>query len=172
MRDAHKDWRHRYLSPKARPAKSKIDGWGTIAIAPIKSGELVIVVGGVIVPASDRKKYLEEVGHVGLFVNENFFIGPKTRRGSIAQGQINHSCEPNVGFISELSLVAIKNIAPGEELVIDYSMYDGRLDPFACNCKSPNCRKVVKPDDWKNPELQKKYGQYFSPYLKAKFKTE
>jgi hypothetical protein len=35
-------------------------------------------------------------------------------------------------------------------------------------CGSPNCRGLITEEDWKIPELQKKYDGYFSWYLQEK----
>jgi SET domain-containing protein len=37
--------------------------------------------------------------------------------------------------------VALRDIAPDEELTIDYATcYDTRMTPFDCQCGSPQCR--------------------------------
>jgi hypothetical protein len=60
----------------------------------------------------------------------------------------------------------MRDIQPGEELTFDYAMSDGSpYDEFECFCGSPNCRRKITGDDWKIPELWKKYKGYFSPYL-------
>jgi hypothetical protein len=45
-------------------------------------------------------------------------------------------------------------------------MSDGSpYDEFECHCGLPHCRGKIAGDDWKLPELWKKYNGYFSPYL-------
>ena len=80
----------------------------------------------------------------------------------------NHSCEPNCGFNGSIKLVAIRDIKEGEELTFDYAFCESLIREFECNCSSPNCRKTIKSTDWQNLEIQKKYLDYFSPYLKEK----
>lgn len=61
------------------------------------------------------------------------------------------------------------DIAPGEEICLDYAMCDGSAyDEFECGCGSPNCRGYVSGDDWKRPELWERYKGYFSPYLQRR----
>lgn len=43
------------------------------------------------------------------------------------------------------------------------------FEPFKCRCGSSGCRKTIRPTDWRIPEIQRKYGRYFSPYLQKKF---
>jgi hypothetical protein len=59
--------------------------------------------------------------------------------------RVNHSCEPNVGMGGNVLLVAMRDIAAGEELTIDYALFLG--DPgFAmdCRCRTAACRGVVR----------------------------
>ncbi len=123
-----------------------------------------------VVPSSDRKEYVSLLGNIGIQINDDFFVCPTSREELMRFGTINHSCEPNAGVANILGLTAIKDIEKGQEIVLDFAFYETIFDPFQCNCGSKNCRKVIKPTDWKNKNLQKKYGKYFSPYLREKFK--
>ena len=38
---------------------------------------------------------------------------------------------------------AIRNIAAGEEITYDYSLYDGGDDEAVCNCGTKNCRGTM-----------------------------
>jgi hypothetical protein len=78
---------------------------------------------------------------------------------------INHSCEPNVGFAGNTVLVAKRDIGPGEELTTDYALFDEYDGMMQCRCGTPSCRATIGSQDWQRPELQRKYGNYFSSYL-------
>jgi hypothetical protein len=79
---------------------------------------------------------------------------------------INHSCEPNVGLRGQISVVAMREIMPGEEVCFDYAMTDSSdYDEFECHCGTPGCRKRITGTDWKLPELHQRYKGYFSTYL-------
>jgi hypothetical protein len=66
-------------------------------------------------------------------------------------------------------VVAMRDIAIGEELCFDYAMSDGGdYDEFECLCGSLECRGVVTGRDWQLPELQLRYAGWFSPYLAQK----
>jgi hypothetical protein len=59
---------------------------------------------------------------------------------------VNHSCAAaclSPGFDFE---IAIRDIAPGEEITDDYGTLNLE-DPFLCFCGAPNCRRHVRPDD-------------------------
>ena len=170
MEDLHDKWPHRWITPKAECKKSPIHGLGLFATEDIKKGEIVGIIGGIVVPVSDIKEYWKNVGHFGTQVNDDFWIVPSTKKEVEKNGAFNHSCEPNIGWVGDIQLVAIKDIKKGKEITADYGGYDTIGKSFKCNCGSKNCRKIIKPDDWKIPELQKKYYEYFSPYLKKKIK--
>lgn len=166
MEDLHDIWPHRWITPKTKPKKSPIDGLGMFATEPIAKGDIVAVFGGIIVPKADIEKYREKIGAIrGIQISEDFFICPTEKK----EGLFNHSCQPNLGYTNTIIIVAIEDIPIGKELLFDYGMSETNFKPYTCNCGSKNCRKTIKPDDWKNKELQEKYGEYFASYLKAKF---
>ncbi len=80
---------------------------------------------------------------------------------------INHRCDNNVGFDSRGSFITIKKIKKNEELFYDYglSVSDPRYK-MKCNCGSPNCRKIITGNDWKDSEFRKKKYKYMLPELK------
>ncbi len=53
----------------------------------------------------------------------------------------NHSCDPNAAFDAEGMLVALRDIAPNEEITFDYLKHPTPASPwnFACRCGSSNC---------------------------------
>jgi len=168
MQDLHKRWSHRWLSPKAEVKNSPIHGLGVFAKSSIKAGEEVGVLGGIIVSKSEIQEYWKIMGHVGIQFNNNFFIVPTSREELKEKGVFNHSCEPNLGFGDSITLVAIKDIEPDQELVFDYAFNETYHNSFQCNCESEGCRGTIKPDDWQKPEIKEKYKDFYSPYLKNK----
>jgi uncharacterized protein len=59
---------------------------------------------------------------------------------------INHSCEPNCEteeIEGKVWIVALRDIAPGEELTYDYHLYDGDDDEALCNCGARTCRRTM-----------------------------
>lgn len=67
--------------------------------------------------------------------------------GSSIDDLINHSCEPNAGFLTgETILFALRDIEPGEEITWDYSTsIDEPGWRLKCLCRSSRCRQVVLP---------------------------
>ena len=61
-----KRWRTRWLTQKSKPFSSKIHRNGVKAIEPISKGEVVAVLGGIIVPADEFIDYEKKWGNVGI----------------------------------------------------------------------------------------------------------
>jgi len=59
----------------------------------------------------------------------------------------NHSCEPNAIFRGERDLLALFDIAAGEEITYDYSTNTssrhGYTMKFRCRCGAPRCRGAI-----------------------------
>ena len=53
----------------------------------------------------------------------------------------NHSCDPNASFNAEGLLVALRDIAPGDEITYHYLHHPVPASPwnFKCTCGSANC---------------------------------
>jgi len=164
--DLHSNYNHRWHGPKVKSYNSPIHGLGVVAVENIKEGELVFVYGGVVVPKQEIESYWKQIGHVGIQVEDDFWICPTSREELEQQGVINHSCYPNVGFISQLSLVVIRDIKSGEEITFDYAFTESFMEDFECKCNSDNCRHLITQNDWQKPDIRQKYGKFFSPYLK------
>jgi hypothetical protein len=70
----------------------------------------------------------------------------------------NHSCDPNAGIKDNRELVAIRAIAPGEEICFDYSTTMAEnFWTMRCLCGSPQCRGTVKDFRELPPPVQKRY---------------
>jgi len=89
-----------------------------------------------------KAEYWKVLGHIGIQISDDFFIVPSTREEVDKGGIFNHSCNPNCGFTNTFTLIAIKDIQPGEELCFDYAFNENVIEPFECNCGSKNCREI------------------------------
>ena len=168
MNDLHKRWPHRWLTPKAERKDSLIHRYGIFAKEDIKKGEPINAFGGIAIPKTEIEEYRKTISHAGVQVSDDFFIVPSSNEEIVESGIFNHSCEPNVGFNSSVTMVAMRNIKVGEELVMNYAFMETYFDSFNCNCSSPDCRKVIDSNTWKDNGFQDKYGKYYSPYLRDK----
>ena len=162
-----------YRSPKTEVRASPIHGKGLFAIAPIAKGEIVAVKGGYIVNGKIlREKITPTLGPAEIQIDDDLYIAPVTadeRDGSMLYS--NHSCNANLGIRGEITFVAMRDIAAGEELTHDWCMTDNDNYSVKCNCGAPNCRGTLTGKDWQKPELQQKYAGYFSTHLERKIRN-
>ena len=153
-----------YPLPKIEIREDKtIEGRGMFAREPIAKGERITIWGGDVVDRAQFEKLGEHQKRQSAQVEEDFYLVSSKPGGG---DYINHSCDPNAGLDGQIVIRAMRDIAAGEEVTIDYAMCDGDpTDEFECLCGSPRCRRIVTGNDWQLPELQQRYGSHFSPFL-------
>ncbi len=77
---------------------------------------------------------------------------------------MNHSCEPNMMYGDNNTIIAMRDIEAGEELTIDYGTFIVNIDQdFICSCGSDHCRKIIRKDDWNS--LAPVYGEHFPEFI-------
>ena len=126
-----------YLSPKLEARRNPGKGGdGVFARQEIASGELLAVWDGIIVPYERLIRLPRAVRQHSVQVEESLYQAPN--RAPEPVDYINHSCNPNAGMSGQIAVVAMRQIAPGEEICIDYAMVDGSpYDEFECHCGEP-----------------------------------
>lgn len=159
-----------YITPKAAKGQpSVVEGRGLIAVAPIAAGEIVAIKGGHIVDTATMHGLPERLRNTDVQIADGFhLVALDLAEYEPVMLFINHSCEPNVGFGGNIVLVAMREIEPGEELTTDYALFDDYEGAMECRCRTPSCRGTIGGRDWQRPELQRRYGGYFSWYLQRK----
>ena len=140
---------HRRPSPR--------HGWGVFTTVPIRAHALVVEYAGeLITHAEAARRYPAEASgsspeHTFVLQLDDSRVIDANVGGNIAR-YINHSCAPNVEPIAigeAMWLVALREIAPGEELGYDYAIeLDARHTPsarrrFPCACGAATCRGTL-----------------------------
>ncbi|MFJ4654671.1 SET domain-containing protein [Nocardia sp. NPDC088792] len=156
-----------WITPKAaKGVDSSIAGRGLVAIAPIVAGETVAVKGGHIVTTDELHELSEHLQNSEIQIDDNLHLVARTdEEYERVMLFINHSCAPNVGFAGNILLVAMRDIAEGEELTTDYALFDDYDGSMDCSCGHSTCRRMIDGHDWQRPDLQARYHGYFSQYL-------
>jgi SET domain-containing protein len=68
---------------------------------------------------------------------------------------INHSCDPNCETEDDndhIYVIALRDIAAGEELTYEYNLYDSDDEEGTCYCGAPRCRGTM----FSNLELERR----------------
>lgn len=135
--------------------KSKVHGMGVFAAQAIKKGGRIIEYLGERVSHREADRRYEDKdtkdNHTFLFIVDRATVIDAGVDGNEARF-INHSCDPNCESVIEqrrVFIVAIRDIAAGEELAYDYQIQRDPLDPedidevFACRCGFDTCRGTM-----------------------------
>jgi uncharacterized protein len=120
-----------------RPAGPK--GSGVFTRVPIPAGQRVIEMTGRVLAAHEVTDDL-----LAMQVGPDAWL---CSDGSSVDDMLNHSCEPNLGFVhGDWALYALRAIAAGEELTWDYSTSIADAGwSLDCRCGTAACRGVVRP---------------------------
>lgn len=157
-----------WLTPKARRAGAGPKGDGVFAVESIAAGETVVCFGGHVCDLDELRTLPEHQRIHSIQVDEALFVVCDGITDEPAD-YVNHSCEPNVGIRGNIVLVAMADIAPGDEICFDYAMSDSDdYDEFVCACGTPSCRRLITGGDWKLADLQVRYAGWFSSYLERR----
>jgi SET domain-containing protein len=162
-----------YRSPKTAVRRSSIVGRGLFANTAIAPGEIVCVKGGHLLTKAEFTKTQGVANDAEFQIADDLFLAPVSEAEfEDVMMFLNHSCEPNVGIQGQIVFVALRAIAAGEELTLDYATIDHDSEPMPCRCGARNCRRLITGRDWQRPELQEKYGNFFAWYLLEKIRAE
>lgn len=160
-----------YVSPKVEKREIIGRGYGLFAKEFIFKNEIVSISGGIIITKSKFDELKSQGLDYAYQITDDFLICPLNPDDPSDDWRMNHCCEPNCGISGNIIFVAIRDIQKNEELTYDYCMTESDPNYYInLSCNQPTCRKRLSGNDWKDLELQVKYKDYFSSYLKNKIK--
>ncbi|MCB9831529.1 MAG: SET domain-containing protein-lysine N-methyltransferase [Planctomycetes bacterium] len=85
---------------------------------------------------------------------------------------LNHSCAPNAR-VSGRNLIALRAIAPWEQISFDYNTTEYRLAaPFQCRCGETTCCGTVSGFAALAPEQRERRRPHLAPHLIAMLREE
>ena len=136
------------LHPKIEVRGSNIEGKGLFAKEPLKKGEKFRITSGkhswVIMTDKEFQEYIKTVHSY-----DAVYLGNGTHRVSTVPREEdpsnygNHSCDPNIASAND-EMIALRDIAAGEELTIDYAQLSPKTWSMRCNCRAKNCTSIVR----------------------------
>ncbi len=169
--------RHSWVDERLQVRPSLIAGQGIFAVSAIKTGEALMIWGGVVIPIAS---YNDDDFHPESIVQitDDAYLGrPIGDAEESADDYLNHSCDPNAWLTDEVTVVARRDIQAGEEITVDCATWDANEEwPYfdegegPCRCGSALCRGNLTSQDWRRPELQERYAGHFSPYIAGKMR--
>ena len=132
-------------------------GRGVFAEAPIARGDCIVQCSGWLAKSDE----LRDDWHA-MQVGPDLWL---CSTGENLDDCINHSCDPNAGFLNgEPILHALRDIAAGEQIAWDYSTSIAEAGwTLTCRCGAANCRGIVRA--W--PELSQAERERLRPIALA-----
>lgn len=163
-----------WLHPEIEVVPSAIEGRGLSARARIAAGTRVARLGGRLVPEEELRELLAAASRSGAYVDTvSVYEGVHLVLPSgdpLHAG--NHSCDPTMWWADPYTLVARRDVLPGEELTLDYAtITDDRTFTMECLCGAVLCRGRVTGQDWQLTALQHAYGDHWVPVLRQRIRT-
>lgn len=141
-------------APAIEVRRSGIHGLGVFATRPLRRGATVGAYAGRRYAPGEAGDWDNALTYVFALSDGGLIDG---REGGNATRHLNHSCAPNciayevAGADGTPAIVfeALRDIAAGEELFIDYALDVGDDDPadFACRCGAERCRGTMAAAD-------------------------
>jgi hypothetical protein len=119
--------------------QSGIHGRGVFTTSPVARGAFLLKYEGTLL------RYHETTPQtLAVQIGPDLYLGPSGGPDDC----VNHSCDPNAGLVIEATdvrLIAIRDIAAGDEIFFDYSTTMNEDDfEMPCACGQPACRKIIR----------------------------
>jgi hypothetical protein len=162
-----------WVDPRQAFRASPTQGIGSFAQESIRQGEVIEIVGGTVMTDVELRAFMRATPRfnaIQIAENRHLVEAPEITQQR-AGGSLNHSCDSNGWMADEVTLVARRDIAAGEEITVDYALFtvqpEWRLDQ-PCHCGTDVCRHTVTGDDWKRVDVQHRYYPHFSSFINAR----
>lgn len=154
-----------WLHPDVEVGPSDVAGRGLFATVDLAAGTVVSRLGGTLIDTAELRGLLATgtsyVDTVEVDAGVHLLLAPGNDNRFA-----NHACDPNLGWVDELSLATLQHVPAGAELLHDYAM--STVEPdflLRCHCRSYRCRQMVEGTDWRIPQLQRRYAGHWTPYV-------
>lgn len=149
---------------------SSIQGQGVFAQRSFHKGEIILQIDDSHIVTGETTLTPED-----WEVNADFFDG-KIVLMQEPERSINHSCNPS-SYVKTIDgirqVLAMRDIAEGEEITFDYSINGDNDGTFPCHCGAARCRSVYIGDYFKLPiELQLDYLPYLDEWFSQQYRDK
>jgi hypothetical protein len=147
---------------------SRIQGSGVFTAEAMRRGTVLLHINDSRVLDSDHPLRPD---HGESLIHRDFLPDGSVVLMQPPERHVNHSCDPNCYVYSahrERYLIAKRDIAAGEELLIDYAINAIGGEYWTCNCCVAQCRGFHECDFFAlPPQRQREYLPYLDPWFAA-----
>lgn len=158
------------LHPLVKVVDSVIDGKGLVATGLIRAGDVVsrLEPDQPMTSLAEFLRWPKEKQDAFLIhsyqCREDWLVSEQG-----VEKYMNHACDPNTWWADDDTMIARRDIHPGEEITYDYATTEVAVEmEMKCCCGSPLCRGIVTNRDYLIPEWQERFGQHLPRHtLKA-----
>lgn len=138
------------MTMRVRVGPSRIAGQGLFAEQGIRQGTKIMRYIGEKIPQPESDRRLA-AGNVYIFgLDERYALDGSTPKNTARF--INHACDPNCQteqYGNTIWIVAIRDIAAGEELTYNYGYGLDDAPPEPCHCGAKHCcGSILGPQYW------------------------
>ncbi|MBV8978015.1 MAG: SET domain-containing protein-lysine N-methyltransferase [Alphaproteobacteria bacterium] len=159
-----------WIHPALRGGKSAIHGEGAIAGKPFRTGEKLMEFGGETITRAGIDSALYRPRSIWAVADGTWLALSRSDPRPSLDENLNHCCDANAWLADEVSLVARRNIAAGEEITLDQGTWNFDEDDYLwdcerCRCGARTCRGRLSASDWKLPVVQARYRGHFHPLV-------
>jgi uncharacterized protein len=159
-----------WINPKLIGGRSRIHGAGVIATAPIAAGERLMEFGGAPITAADIETELYRARSIWRIGDDLFLALLESDPVPSLDENLNHACDANSWLEGDVTLVARRDIAAGEEITLDQGTWNFDDEEYVwdqphCSCGADGCRKILTNDDWMRADVQARYRGHFHPHV-------
>ncbi len=177
MTQATKDktyWPTTWYDARVAIRPSHIQGGGMFARAAFQPGEIVSIMGGTLFTEAEFQAYVVSVERFNATqIGEGLHLVDLVQAPDQIAGSINHACDANLWLADEVTIIARRAIAAGEELTLDYALTTiepGWVLDQPCQCGAAVCRHTITGNDWRLPDVQQRYRDHFAPFINARIR--
>src|SRR5512139_2877223 len=113
-----------WADPRIEIRRSAINGDGIFASRPIREGETVVIVGGMVMTEAEFESFQAAHSLYNLIqIDKQLYLVEDPKTTQSLEGFVNHSCDSNAWMDDEVTLAARRDIEAGEEVTVDYALF-------------------------------------------------
>lgn len=141
--------------------KSSIHGRGVFVTRKVAKGDIISRLQGEMRMKKNRSVQDALANPDWVGIAKNRWIDPIP-----PYKYINHSCEPSAGIKGTVTMVALRDLKPRDEITIDYSTIEEDKNwHMRCSCGSRKCRKIIRSMEFLPEKKFKAYLPYIPTYF-------